>query len=65
VSSLVEAKTLADDYALTHKLIFLKNKKAGGVPNLNYVQNRPPSYNHFDFFSVTMDTRGFLNHCML
>jgi hypothetical protein len=28
VSSLVEAKTLADDYALTHKLIFLKNKKA-------------------------------------
>jgi hypothetical protein len=43
VSSLVEAKTLADDYALTHKLIFLKNKKAGGVPNLNYVQNSPPS----------------------
>jgi hypothetical protein len=28
VSSLVEAKTLADEYALTHKLIFLKNKKA-------------------------------------
>ena len=48
MSSLVEAKTLADDYALTHTLIFLKNKRAGGVPNLNYAQNKPPSYNHFD-----------------
>jgi hypothetical protein len=48
VSSLVEAKTVADDYALMHKLIFLKNNSAGGVPNLNYVQNRPPSYNHVD-----------------
>ena len=48
VSSFVEANTLADDYALTHKLFFLKNKRAGGVANLNYVQNTPPSYNHFD-----------------
>ena len=48
VSSLVEANTMADDYAPTHKLIYLKNKRAGDVPNLNYVQNRPPSYNHFD-----------------
>jgi hypothetical protein len=31
---------MADEYALTHKLIFLKNKRAGSVPNLNYVQNR-------------------------
>ena len=29
--------TMADDYAPTHKLIYLKNKRAGGVPNLNYV----------------------------
>jgi hypothetical protein len=42
VSSLVEANTMADDYAPTHKLIYLKNKRAGDVPNLNYVQNRPP-----------------------
>ena len=48
VSSLVEANTMADDYAPTHKLTYLKNKRAGGVPNLNYVQNKPPSYNHFD-----------------
>ena len=48
MSSLVKAKTLADDYALTHTLIFLKNKRAGGVPNLNYAQNKPPTYNHFD-----------------
>ena len=48
VSSLVEANTMADEYAPTHKLIYLKNKRAGGVPDLNYVQNRPPSYNHFD-----------------
>ena len=31
---------MADAYVLTHKLIFLKNKRAGSVPNLNYVQNR-------------------------
>ena len=31
---------MGDEYALTHKLIFLKNKRAGRVPNLNYVQNR-------------------------
>ena len=31
---------MADEYVLTHKLIFLKNKRAGSVPNLNYVQNR-------------------------
>jgi hypothetical protein len=31
---------MADEYALTHKLIFLKNKRDGSVPNLNYVQNR-------------------------
>jgi TPP-dependent indolepyruvate ferredoxin oxidoreductase alpha subunit len=37
VSSLVETNTMADDYAPTHKLIYLKNKRAGGVPNLNYV----------------------------
>ena len=48
VSSLVEANTMADDYALTQKLMFLINKRAGNVPNLNYVQNRAPSYNHCD-----------------
>jgi hypothetical protein len=48
VSSLVEANTMADDYAPTHTLIYLKNKRAGGVPNLKFVQNIPPSYNHFD-----------------
>jgi hypothetical protein len=31
---------MADEYVLTHKLIFLKNKRAGSVPNLNYVKNR-------------------------
>jgi hypothetical protein len=31
---------MADEYVLTHQLIFLKNKRAGSVPNLNYVQNR-------------------------
>ena len=31
---------MADEYVLTHKLIFLKNKRAGSVPNLKYVQNR-------------------------
>ena len=31
---------MADEYVLTYKLIFLKNKRAGSVPNLNYVQNR-------------------------
>ena len=31
---------MADEYVLTHKLIFWKNKRAGSVPNLNYVQNR-------------------------
>ena len=30
---------MAGEYVLTHKLIFLKNKRAGSVPNLNYVQN--------------------------
>ena len=49
VSSLVESSTMADDYALTHALIFWKNKSAGCVPNFNsFVQNRSPSYNHFD-----------------
>ena len=47
VSNLVEASNMADDYPLTHTLMFSKNKRAGSVPNLNYVQNRPPSYNHF------------------
>ena len=28
--------------------MFFKNKRAGSVPNLNYVQNRSLSYNHFD-----------------
>jgi hypothetical protein len=36
-SSLVEANTMADDYTRTHTLIYLKNKRAGGVPNLNYL----------------------------
>jgi hypothetical protein len=40
VSNLVKASNKGDEYALTHKLIFLKNKRAGRVPNLNYVQNR-------------------------
>ena len=31
---------MADEYVLTYKLIFLKNERAGSVPNLNYVQNR-------------------------
>jgi hypothetical protein len=35
---------MTDDYPLTN----LKNKRAGSSPNLNYVHNRPPSYNHFD-----------------
>jgi hypothetical protein len=52
VSCSVESSTMADDYALTHTLIFLKNKSAGCVPNFNsFVQNtkcRFPSYNHFD-----------------
>ena len=39
---------MVDDYALTHKLMFLKNERTGIMPNLNYVQNRPRSYNHFD-----------------
>jgi hypothetical protein len=40
---------MADDYELTHKFIYLlKNKSAGSVPNLNYVQNRSSSYNRFD-----------------
>ena len=30
---------MADEYVLTHKFIFLKNKRAGSVPNLQYVQN--------------------------
>ena len=30
---------MADEYVLTHKLIFLKNKRAGSVPNWKYVQN--------------------------
>ena len=34
-SSLVKASNMADEYVLTHKLIFLKNKRAGNVPNLN------------------------------
>jgi hypothetical protein len=34
------------DYPLTHTLMFLKNKRAGSVPN--FLQNKPPSYNHFD-----------------
>jgi hypothetical protein len=33
---------MADDYPLTHKLMFLDKYI------LNYFQNRPPSYNHFD-----------------
>ena len=45
VSSLVEASTMADDYALTHKLNFVK--RAGNIPN-SYAQNKSPSYNHFD-----------------
>jgi hypothetical protein len=32
-SSLVEASNMADDYPLTHTLMFLKNKRAGSVPN--------------------------------
>ena len=49
VSSSVESSTMVDDYALTHTLIFLKNKSAGCVQNFNsFVQNRSPSYNHFD-----------------
>jgi hypothetical protein len=43
VSSLVEASNMTDDYPLTN----FKNKRAGSAPNLNYVHNRPPSYNHF------------------
>jgi hypothetical protein len=39
---------MADDYPLTHTLMFLKNKRTGSVTNLNFLQNRPPSYNHFD-----------------
>jgi hypothetical protein len=39
---------MADDYPLTHTLMFLKNKRAGSVLNLIFFQNRPPSYNHFD-----------------
>ena len=31
---------MADEYVLTYKLIFLKNERAGSVPNLNYVQNK-------------------------
>jgi hypothetical protein len=48
VSSLVEASNMANDYPLTHTLMFMKNKRARGVPNLIFFQNRPPSYNHFD-----------------
>jgi hypothetical protein len=33
----IEANTIADDYTRTHTLIYLKNKRAGGVPNLNYL----------------------------
>ena len=29
------SNTMADDYALTHKLNCVKNKSSGGVPNLN------------------------------
>jgi hypothetical protein len=36
------------DYQLTHTLKFLKNKRTGSDPNLNFFQNRPLSYNHFD-----------------
>jgi hypothetical protein len=39
---------MAYDYALTHRLRFLKKTRAGSFPNLNYVQNRSLSYNHFD-----------------
>jgi hypothetical protein len=39
---------MADDYALTHRFRFLKNKRAGSFPTLNYVQNISLSYNHFD-----------------
>jgi hypothetical protein len=39
---------MANDYPLTHTLMFMKNKRARGVPNLIFFQNRPPSYNHFD-----------------
>jgi hypothetical protein len=33
VSSLLEASNMADDYPLTHTLLFLKNKRAGSVPD--------------------------------
>jgi hypothetical protein len=46
--SKVEASNIAYDYALTNRLRFLKNKRAGSVPNLNYVHDRPLSYNQFD-----------------
>ena len=39
---------MADDYPLTHTLMFLKNKRTGSVPNLIFFQNRPPSYYHVD-----------------
>ena len=39
---------MADDYPLTHTLMFLKNQRVGSVPNWNFFQDRPPSYNHFD-----------------
>jgi hypothetical protein len=37
---------MADDYPLTHTLMFWKNKRAGSVPI--FFQNIPPSYNNFD-----------------
>ena len=40
---------MAKDYALTHKLNFVKNESAGSVPNLySCIQNRSLSYNHLD-----------------
>jgi hypothetical protein len=39
---------MANDYPLTHTIMFLKNKRAGSVLNLIFLQNRSPSYNHFD-----------------
>jgi hypothetical protein len=46
--TLAEAGTMADDYAMTDKINYLKNKSAGCVSKLNYVQNMFPSYNHVD-----------------
>lgn len=39
---------MADDYALTDTFICLKNKGVRCVSNLNYVENRFPSYHYFD-----------------